>query len=116
MERWETFSPEIARLIENSESHTGNDLDTNEKPHHEDIVAFQNRFSLDMKKVIEGMDVNPFLQDNLVKVSNVSQVYDHQVHLTLQTLLINGETQFKKFLNDRLINRATAIDAPIKEK
>ena len=32
--------------------------------------------------VIEGMDVNPFLLDDLVKLNNVSQGYDHQVHLT----------------------------------
>ena len=57
-------------------------------------------FSLDVKKNIEGMDVSPFLQDDLVKISNVSQVYDHQVHLTLQTFLSNGKTQFTKFLND----------------
>ena len=67
MERWETSTPEIARITKTFESHTGHDFDTNEKPHHEDIAAFQNRFSLDVKKVIEGMDVNPFLQDNLVK-------------------------------------------------
>ena len=70
-------------------SYTGHDFDTNEKPHHEDIVAFQDLFSLDVKKVIERMDVNSFLQDYLVKISNVSQVYDHQLHLTLQILLGN---------------------------
>ena len=92
MERWETSSPEIARIIENFESHTGQNFDTIEKLHHENIVAFQNRFSLNVKKIIEGMDVNPLLQEDLVKISNVSQVCDHQVHLTLQTLLVNGET------------------------
>ena len=92
MERLEISSPEIERFIENFECHTGHDFDANEKPHHEDIVAFQSRFSLNVKNVIEGMDINPFLQDDLVKISNLSQVYDHQVHLTLQTLLINGET------------------------
>ena len=56
-------------------------LTPTKKPHYEDIVAFQNRFSLDVKTVIEGMDVNPFLQDDLAKISDVSQVYDHQVHL-----------------------------------
>lgn len=45
--------------------------------------------------VIEGMDVNPFLLDDLVKLNNVSQGYDHQVHLTLQTLLSDGETVYK---------------------
>ena len=85
MERWETSSSKIARTIENFDFHTGHDFDTNKKPHHEDTVAFQNRFSLDVRKVIEGMNVNPFLQHDLVKISNISQVYDHQVYLTLQT-------------------------------
>ena len=31
MERWETSSPEIARIIEKFESHAGHDFDTNEK-------------------------------------------------------------------------------------
>lgn len=68
-----------------------------------------------MKKIIEVMDVNPFLQEDLVKISNVSKVYHHQVHLRLQALLINGKTRFTKFLNDRVINRNTGIDAPIKK-
>ena len=92
------------------------DFDTNEKPNHEDIAPpVPNRFSLDVKKIIEVMDVNPFLQEDLVKISNVSKVYNHQAHLRLQALLINGKTQFTKFLNDRVINRNTGIDAPIKK-
>ena len=42
------------------------------------------------------MDVNRFLQDDFVKIGNTSQVFDHQVHLTFQTLLVNGEAQFLK--------------------
>lgn len=56
----------------------------NKKPNHEDIASpLQNRFSLDVKNIIEGMDVNPFLQEDLVKISNVSKVYHHQVHFRL---------------------------------
>ena len=88
----------------------------NKKPNHEDIASpLQSRFSLDVKNIIEGMDVNPFLQEDLVKISNVSKVYHHQVHFRLQALLINGKTRFTKFLNDRVINRNTATDAPIKK-
>ena len=67
----------------NFESRIEHDLIPTKKTHHEDTAAFRNRFSLDVKKVIEGIDVNSFLQDDLVKISNASQVYDHQVHLTL---------------------------------
>ena len=86
MERWETSSPKIPRIVENLEKYTGYDFNTNEKLLHEDIVAFQNKFSSDVKEVIEGIGVNSVLQDNLVKISNISQVYDHQVHLTLHIL------------------------------
>ena len=86
MERWETSSLEIPRIVKNFERHTRYDFNTNEKPLHEDIVAFQNKFYSDVKEVIEGMDVNPVLQNNLVKISNISQVYDHPVHLTLYIL------------------------------
>ena len=58
------------------------------------------------------MDVNRFLQDDLVKIGNTSQVFDHQVHLTFQTLLVNGEAQF---LKGWLINRTTVIDASVKK-
>ena len=115
VDRWETSSPENARIAENFESNAEHDFDSKDKRHHEDTVAFQIRFFLYMKKFIEGMDVSLFLPDDLVKMSNVSQVDDHRVHLTLQTLLINAETQFAKFLKAQLIIRTTTIHDPIKK-
>ena len=55
------------------------------------------------------------LQHDIVKISNVSQVYDHQIYLTLQTSLVNGEKHFTKFSNDWLKNRTIAISSPFKD-
>lgn len=63
----------------------------------------------------KGVSAATHLQHDIVKISNVSQVYDHQVYLTLQTSLVNGETQFTKFLNGWLKNRTIAISSPSKD-
>ena len=47
------------------------------------------------------MDVNPFEQEGLVTISNVSVVYDHKIYNVLvlvnHQLLVNSETQFQAF-------------------
>ena len=63
----------------------------------------------------KGVSAATQLQHDIVKISNVSQVNDHQVYLTLQASLVNGETQFTKFLNDWLKNRIIAISSPFKD-
>ena len=60
MESLETSLPEIARIIENFESNAEHDFDSNEKRHHEDIVAFLNRFLIYIKKVLRGWMLIPF--------------------------------------------------------
>ena len=54
MEKQETSSAEIARTIENFESHAGHDFGTNEKLRHENIISFKDRFSLDVKRLLMG--------------------------------------------------------------
>ena len=72
-ERWETCTPEIARIIksldEYVEAKTTEDLD---KLHHEDRSLFQRNFLGDVKKVYDGFDVSPFEEMNLVTISNTS--------------------------------------------
>ena len=115
LERWETCTPEIARIIEsleeNIEAKTTEDFD---KPHHEDRTAFQRNFAADVKKVHDGFDVNPFEEMNLVNISNTSISYDEETRKSLKLLLSNGEAQFQTFLNERLIDRTMNIDSPIK--
>ena len=116
LERWETCTPEIARIIasleENIEAKSTEDLN---KPHHEDRSVFQCNFAADVKKVYDGFDVNPFEEMNLVNISNKSISDDEEQRKLLKLLLSNGEAQFQTFLNERLIDRTMSIDAPIKK-
>ena len=71
LERWETCTTEIARIIEslkeNVEAKNTEDFD---KPHYEDRSAFRRNFAADVKKVYDGFDINPFEEINLVHISN----------------------------------------------
>lgn len=63
MERQETSSPEIARIIKNFECHTVYDLDIINILYH-----FKTSFLFYVKKVFEWVEVNHFLQDNHAKI------------------------------------------------
>ena len=116
IERWETCSPEIARIIEILEQSIDlNSIHELEKPHHEDRTTFQYNFSSDVKKVVNGFDLNPFEENNLVNISNTFISYGAEIQNSLQSLLRNGKMQFQEFLNERLINRNKSIDAPIRK-
>ena len=71
LERRETCTTEIAMIIEslkeNVEEKTTEDFD---KPHYEDRSAFRRNLAADVKKVCDGLDVNPFEEINLVDISN----------------------------------------------
>ena len=73
-EQWKTFT----RIIESFETQIASNFDNKEKPHHEYRMAFQSRISFETRIGFKEMDVNPFEQKNLVKVSNVSAVYDSE--------------------------------------
>ena len=71
--------PQLARIIQSSETQTATDFGAKESPHHVDTRAFQCWFHSDSNNIFERMDVNPFEQEVLVKISNVSVVSDHKV-------------------------------------
>ena len=98
LERWETCTPEIARIIEsleeNIEAKTTEDLD---KPHHEDRSSFQRNFAGDVKKFYDGFDVNPFEKINLVNIGNTSISYDKETRKSLSCFLLMEGRNFKLF-------------------
>ena len=116
LERWETCSPEIARVIEIIEQSIDlNMTHDNEMPHHEDRISFQYNFASDVKKILNGFDLNPFEENRLANISNTSISYGEDIKTSLHSLLRNGEIQFQEFLNERLINKSKSIDALIKK-
>ena len=84
-------------------------------PHHEDKEAFQRNFATDVKKICNGMEINPFEESNFVNISNTSVFYDEEIKTSLKVILREGEAQFQMFLKERLIDRTKSVDAPIKK-
>ena len=114
LERWETCTPEIARIIESLEINTvGKATEDQSVPHHEDREAFQRNFATDVKKICNGMEINPFEENNFVNISNTSVFYDEEIKKSLKLILSEGEAQFQMFLKERLIDRTKYVDAPI---
>ena len=73
LERWETCTPEIARIIESLEINIeGKATEDQNLPHHEDREAFQRNFATDVKKICNGMEINSFEENNYVNISNTS--------------------------------------------
>ena len=95
------FSRRIIEILE--QSIDLNSINELEKPHHEDRTTFQYDFSSNVKNVVNGFDLNPFKENNLVNISNTS-VWSR-----------SGEMQFQEFLNERLINRNKSIDVPTRK-
>ena len=114
LERWETCTTEIAKIIEPLETNIeGKATEDQNLPHHEDREAFQRSFATDVKKICNGMEINPFEENNFVNVSNTSVFYDEEIKKSLKLILSEGEAQFQMFLKERLIDRTKSVDAPI---
>ena len=102
MIRWETYGPEVARIINEFEEsiklQTPEKDDSNFHLHHEDSA----KFSSDVKTLCKSMTINLFSQTKLMTIIN-SHVISDVAFNTLNKMEAVGENQFIDFLNDRLI-------------
>ena len=116
LERWETCTPELARIIESLEINIdGKVTEDQNLPHHEDREAFQRNFATDVKKICNGMENNPFEENNFVNISNTSVFYDEEIKNIFKTHPQEGEVQFQMFLQERLIDRTKSVDLQLKK-
>ena len=115
LERWETSTPELARLITEFEESFGDKRNECDTQHHETAPAFQQRFSSDVQMVYFGIDSNPFQLGDLEKINNNAITYDSNVNDAICSLIETGERQFQCFWNDMLIQCKVPITDPIKK-
>ena len=117
LERWELCRHEISWIL--TEFETSLDFHTSETSkvkHHEDTPSFQNRFSSDVKKIIDGMIYNPFELDRLTKINNTNVVFSDTVFKDLSNLLDARQKQFNAFWNNRLVTAKIPVDEHINLK
>ena len=113
MIRWETRGPDIAKII----TEFG---EPEEKPlvksalatkHHEDNDIFCKNFEFDTKTLSKGLPINPFMSIKIHKINNDSIVVPDFMFERIKPMEDIGETQFKNFVNDRLIFGKKSISA-----
>ena len=116
LERWELCAHEISRILTEIETSLDTHCsETSKVKHHKDTPSFQNRFSSDVKKVIDGIIYNPFELGDLTKINNTNVIFPGNVFKDLSNLLDVGQKQFDTFWNDRLVEAKIPVDDPIKK-
>lgn len=116
LRRWMISGPEMARLLGEFESSMEKRRDTDLR-HHEEKKHTQVAFALDVRSLsgtIEEMG-NPFLEEsNDLLVLDNRNIMSAAVASTVQEIEKLGLDQYETYVNDRLINRTTSIEDPIK--
>ena len=113
--RWETCSPEIARVIlEFEDCLDRNDIlaECNTK-HHEDNQPFHKRFSSDVHRLTKAITVDPFLQERLTKLNNSKITVPESVTTVIHDLITLGEKQLENYIQERLVEKKVPISQPI---
>ena len=84
------------------------------KHHHEDAVAFKDRFINDVQQLNNSFSANPFTAHTLAPNDNLSIVYDDEIESNIKNIVDIGQRQFECYFEERLIKTKTLIDATIK--
>ena len=105
--RWETYGPDIARIITEFEESEGKPLTKSalSARHHEDNDIFCKNFEFDIKTLSRGLLIDPFMSTKLHKINNDSIVVRDFMFERIKYMEDIGETQFKNFVNDGLTLR-----------
>ena len=103
VERWGLCNSELASLV--SEYHSTCERDSSKaSKHHEDTAAFQKNFSTDVLSLLKNFTINPFSENNLMKIDNIDTYFDDRVAVDLRKLLQEGKKQADTFWKDRLVH------------
>ena len=120
LRRWMIAGPEVARLLAEFEAAMDARATANGKAtqHHKQNAGFQNRFASDVRSLVNVMEDmgNPFLEegDDLLKL-DTGDIVDHSVVNSLQQAEQTGQEQYDSFVKERLVDRTTPLNEPIKK-
>ena len=120
LRRWMVAGPEVARLLAEFKAAMDARATTNGKAaqHHEQNAGFQNKFVSDVHSLVNVMEDmgNPFLEegDDLLKL-DTGDIVDHSVVNSLRQAEQTGQGQYDSFVKERLVDRTTPLNEPIKK-
>ena len=117
--RWELCSHDLAKYLKDSKdvcSQTNLSIchQSTTEHHHEDTVAFKDRFINDLQQLNNSFSANPFTAHTWSPIDNLSIVYDDEIESNIKNIVDIGQRQFECYFEERLIKAKTPIDATIK--
>ena len=117
--RWELCSQDLAQYLKDFEdacSQTNVSIchQSTTEHHHEDTVAFKDRFINDVQQLNNSFSANPFTAHTLSPIDNLSIAYDDEIESNIKNKVDIGQRQFECYFEERLIKAKTPIDATIK--
>ena len=119
---WMVCGPEVARIVmEFEENSVLKQTRKTEYKHHEETVAFQNRFKTHVDCLVSEIKKfgNPFIineeECELVQL-DTRDVLGPNIVKSIKEIQRVGKEQADQFMKGRLVTKAKDIDAPIKKK
>ena len=112
--RWETCGAELSRIINEFEDTFRSQVKSSNN-HHEDCISFSFKFYSDIKALYEALPLNPFMveDDMIFRINDPSAVLPNETFVTMSAIIEDGETQFRSFIQDRLLYQKVSICSPI---
>ena len=117
--RWELCSHDLAKYSKDFEdvcSQTNVSIchQSTTEHHHEDTVAFKDRFINDVQQLNNSFSAHPFTAHTLSPIDNLSIVYDDEIESNIKNIVGIEQRQFECYFEERLIKAKTPIDATTK--
>ena len=117
--RWELCSHDLAKYLKDFEDvccQTNVSIchQSTTEHHHEDTVAFKDRFINDVQQPNNSFSANPFTAHTLSPIDNLSIVYNDEIESNIKNIVDIGQRQFECYFEECLIKAKTPIDATIK--
>ena len=111
--KWGLCVHELASIVQDFEFDEENDFGADPEKHHEDTLAFQKRFSSDVGRLEKAIITNPFKLEKLTVLNNEEASFNTSVTEDLRVISEEGEKQFMKFWEKRLVSNDLSLKEPI---
>lgn len=109
--KWITAGPEVARIIDDFENIAGTPV-TKGTQHHDQEPSIQAQFARHVRAMVDTFEElgNPFIEDSkdLIVLDTKEVIGDNAVD-SLRTVETIGQSQYEKYVDERLKQRSTPI-------
>ena len=116
LQRWMIGGPETARMVTEYESQSAPEKKQSTK-HHEQVPSVQNAFLKNVKSLVSSMEDlgNPFKEDSGDLLAlDTKDIMPSEVVESVKNIKKIGQSQYKAFVTERMVERTRPITHPIK--